>query len=77
MDNKKNLDSLKNESHNNNNKNTDDNVNNNNNANLSINNICLTNEEYIKLFYNSKNEGINKNFSLNKVHDKCKSNNEK
>ena len=77
MDNKKNLDSLKNESHNNNNKNTDDNVNNNNNANLSINNICLTNEEYIKLFYNSKNEGINKNFPLNKVHDKCKSNNEK
>ena len=59
MDNKKNLDSLKNESHNNNNKNTDDNVNNNNNANLSINNICLTNEEYIKLFYILNNLGRN------------------
>ena len=66
---------LKNETSNNINK-SDNNVNK-SNANLSINNFCLTNEEYIKLFYNSKNEGTNKNFSLNKVYEKCKSNNEK
>ena len=33
----------------------------------------LSNEDYIKLFYNSKNNGINKNFPLNVIYNKRKS----
>ena len=38
----------------------------------SINKIYLSNEDYIKLFYNSKNCGINVNFPLNVVYNKKK-----
>ena len=49
--------------------------------NIQINNSYLTNiykpylsnEDYIKLFYNSKNSGLNKNFSLNVIYNKRKS----
>ena len=54
----------------NNNKNKD-------NIDLALNNDFLTNEEYIKLFYNSNNAGVNKNFSLNVIRDKNKPKNEK
>ena len=37
------------------------------------NNNHLTNDEYIKLFYNSNNAGINKNFPLNVIHNSYKS----
>ena len=41
---------------------------------LSImNKTYLSNDDYIKLFYNSKNSGINKNFSLNVIYNKRKS----
>ena len=53
----------------NNNKNKD-------NIDLALNNDFLTNEEYIKLFYNSNNAGVNKNFSLNVIRDKNKPKNE-
>ena len=48
----------------------------NDNVNLFVNNNSLTNEEYIKLFYNSNNAGVNKNFSLNVIRNKNKSKNE-
>ncbi len=35
-------------------------------------NIYITNEDYIKLFYNSKNSGLNKNFPLNVIYNKKK-----
>ena len=49
--------------------------------NIQINNSYLpkiykqyiSNEDYIKLFYNSKNSGLNKNFSLNVIYNKRKS----
>jgi len=47
------------------------------NIDLALNNDFLTNEEYIKLFYNSNNAGVNKNFSLNVIRDKNKPKNEK
>ena len=41
---------------------------------LSImNKTYLSNDDYIKLFYNSKNSGINKNFSLHVIYNKRKS----
>ena len=41
---------------------------------LSImNKTYLSNDDYIKLFYNTKNSGINKNFSLNVIYNKRKS----
>ena len=43
----------------------------------NINQIFLSNEDYIKLFYNSKNGGLNKNFSLNVIYNKKKSKNTK
>ena len=46
------------------------------NIDLALNNDFLTNEEYIKLFYNSNNAGVNKNFSLNVIRDKNKPKNE-
>ena len=46
------------------------------NIDLALNNGFLTNEEYIKLFYNSNNAGVNKNFSLNVIRDKNKPKNE-
>ena len=49
---------------------------NNDNVNLYVNKNYLTNEEYIKLFYNSNNAGVNKNFSLNVIRNKNKSKNE-
>ena len=49
---------------------------NNDNVNLYVNKNYLTNEEYIKLFYNSNNAGVNKNFSLNIIRNKNKSKNE-
>ncbi len=33
----------------------------------------LSNDDYIKLFYNSKNGGLNKNFPLNVIYNKKKS----
>ena len=36
------------------------------------NQTFLSNEDYIKLFYNSKNSGLNKNFSLNVIYNKRK-----
>ena len=39
----------------------------------NINQTFLTNEDYIKLFYNSKNSGLNKNFALNVIYNKRKS----
>ena len=33
----------------------------------NINTLYLSNEIYIKLFYNSKNSGLNKNFPLNVI----------
>ena len=39
----------------------------------NINKKFLSNEDYIKLFYNSKNSGLNKNFSLNVIYNKKKS----
>ena len=39
----------------------------------NINQTFLTNEDYIKLFYNSKNLGLNKNFALNVIYNKRKS----
>ena len=38
-----------------------------------INKKYLSNDDYIKLFYNSKNCGLNKNFPLNVVYNKRKS----
>ena len=38
-----------------------------------INKKYLSNDDYIKLFYNSKNCGLNKNFPLNVVYSKRKS----
>ena len=38
-----------------------------------INKNCLSNDDYIKLFYNSKNSGLNKNFDLNVIYNKSKS----
>ena len=58
------------------NSNKSDKNNYNDNVNLYVNNNCLTNEEYIKLFYNSNNAGVNKNFSLNVIRNKNKSKNE-
>ena len=46
------------------------------NIDLALNNGFLTNEEYIKLFYNSNNAGVNKNFSLNVIRGKNKPKNE-
>ena len=43
----------------------------------NINQTFLSNEDYIKLFYNSKNGGLNKNFSLNVIYNKKKSKNTK
>ena len=48
----------------------------NDNVILHVNKNYLTNEEYIKLFYNSNNAGVNKNFSLNVIRNKNKSKNE-
>ena len=51
----------------------------NNNVNINyntipnINKFYLSNEDYIKLFYNSKNCGLNVNFPLNVVYNKKKS----
>ena len=45
--------------------------------NESTNKAYLTNEEYIKLFYNSKNNGVNKNFPLNVIHNLKKEKNGK
>ena len=42
-------------------------------SNPNINNIYLSNEDYIKLYYNSKNCGLNVNFPLNVVYNKRKS----
>ena len=39
----------------------------------NLNKSFLSNEDYIKLFYNSKNSGLNKNFSLNVIYHKRKS----
>ena len=39
----------------------------------NINTLYLSNEIYIKLFYNSKNSGLNKNFPLNVIYNKKKS----
>ena len=39
---------------------------------LNNSNIYITNEDYIKLFYNSKNSGLNKNFPLNVFYNKKK-----
>ena len=51
-----------------------------NNNNLQIKNYYyiinkkyLSNDDYIKLFYNSKNCGLNKNFPLNVLYNKRKS----
>ena len=45
--------------------------------NVSTNKTYLTNEEYIKLFYNSNNNGVNKNFPLNVIHNQKKTKNGK
>ena len=42
-----------------------------------FNNKYLSNNDYIKLFYNSKNSGLNINFPLNVVYNKKKSKNAK
>ena len=42
-------------------------------SNPNINNVYLSNEDYIKLYYNSKNCGLNVNFPLNVVYNKKKS----
>ena len=48
------------------------------NINESTNNKAyLTNEEYIKLFYNSNNTGVNTNFPLNVIHNQKKAKNGK
>ena len=39
----------------------------------TMNKSYLSNDDYIKLFYNSKNIGLNKNFSLNVIYSKRKS----
>ena len=39
--------------------------------------IFLSNEDYKTLFYNSKNNGLNKNFQLNVIYNKKKSKNTK
>ena len=60
--------------------NTQNNHNNNNSDNINdnpANNNCLTNDEYINLFYNSNNAGVNKNFPLKVVHETYKNKNEK
>ena len=49
----------------------------NKNLNKSTNKAFLTNEEYIKLFYNSKNNGVNKNFPLNVIHNQKREKNGK
>ena len=67
MEKDKRTDSSKKEDLNNNN---DKNINDiTKNANLPVNNCCLTNDEYIKLFYNSKNSGVNKNFPIKVIRD--------
>ena len=45
------------------------NMNNTENHEQKDNNNHLTNEKYIKLFYNSNNAGVNKNFPLNVKHN--------
>ena len=69
-----------------NNKNNQDSSNNKPNSNNINNpdqhvqkrsNEHLTNDEYIKLFYNSNNAGVNKNFPLNVIHNSYKSKNGK
>jgi len=45
------------------------NMNNTENHEQKDNNNHLTNEEYINLFYNSNNAGVNKNFPLNVKHN--------
>ncbi len=50
-----------------------------NNNQIKYNNIFynykdyLSNDDYIKLFYNSKNNGFNINFQLNVIYNKKKS----
>ena len=64
MENNKNhQDSSNNKKNNNNMNNTENHEQKDNNTNH------LTNEEYIKLFYNSNNAGVNKNFPLNVKHN--------
>ena len=43
----------------------------------NINKFYLSNDDYIKMFYNSKNSGLNKNFPLNVIYNKRKSKNSK
>ena len=71
MESNKKTDSFKNESFKNNNDKNKDNIN--NNVYLPVNNCCLTNDEYIKLFYNSNNSGVNKNFPLKVIRETFKS----
>ena len=66
-------DSSKNVSSNNSTNNNNDNIND-NNGHFPENNNYMTNDEYIKLFYNSNNAGVNRNFKLNVFHGDNKSN---
>lgn len=43
----------------------------------NINITYLSNDDYIKLFYNSKNNGLNANFPLNVIYNKKKYKNTK
>ncbi len=57
--------------------NTQNNNNSDNPNNNPANNNCITNDEYINLFYNSNNAGVNKNFPLKVVHEAYKHKSEK
>ena len=60
-----------------NNKPNNNNINNPEQHIQKVNNNHLTNDEYIKLFYNSNNAGVNKNFPLNVIHNSYKTKNGK
>ncbi len=66
-------DSSKNDSSNNSTNNNNDNIND-KKGHFPENNNYMTNDEYIKLFYNSNNAGVNRNFKLNVFHGDNKSN---
>lgn len=66
------MENNKNKQDSSNNKPNNNNINNPEKYIQKENNNYLTNDEYIKLFYNSNNAGVNKNFPLNVIHNSYK-----
>jgi hypothetical protein len=71
------MENNKNHQESSNNKNNNNNMDNSEHHEQKDNINHLTNEEYIKLFYNSNNAGVNKNFPLNVKHNSYNNKNAK